>query len=471
MFDETNPIIKSVDDARELALIGNYDACLKSYSSARDLIGVEQKSCRSRQENEKWSNIIKDIVNEEAKVRRIKKFMNDIDYLLMTEDTKRQIAADKAKEPSRPEFVLQSRNNRRPYSDYNNIFQKQNNRQRRLAAVRSSNNNVKVQNRNKEQNDHKDFKEWQKKRMVKPAEVNSQMAQQIIDMGILIKDPNVDWESIAGLSNVKKLLRQNLVILPMRPDIAHGLLSPWKSVLLYGPPGTGKTFLAKAIATECQRTFFNVTAATITSKFHGESEKLVNALFDLAEQMKPSTIFFDEIDALASKRGSANENEASRRVKSQLLVKLEGIDTTNDPDSIFVVAATNFPWDLDEALLRRFQKRVYIPLPDFDGRKQLILMNLEMQADDNFDYDTWAEKLEGYSCADITNVCRDAAQIAFDKQTTMMNTDQWINMPAEMANFIVTNDDFAFAMENRKSSIDHSTLKRYEEWKRQKGAE
>jgi katanin p60 ATPase-containing subunit A1 len=297
------------------------------------------------------------------------------------------------------------------------------------------------------------------------------LVQQIIDMGILVREPNVQWESIAGLTSVKRLLRQNLVILPMRPDICKGLLAPWKSVLFYGPPGTGKTFLAKAVATECKRTFFNITSATITSRFLGESEKLVSHLFDLAEQMAPSTIFFDEIDSIASQRGTGHEHEASRKMKAQLLTRLEGIDGALENSGIFVLAATNFPWHLDEALLRRFQKRIYIPLPDLEGRKQILKMSISDLIDDDFELDLYAQKLEGYSCADITNLCRDAAQAVFNKQTSNLDTQAWLNMPLEQARVVITNQDFERAISLRKSSVDKETIKMYEEWRRSKGAE
>ncbi|OHS97667.1 hypothetical protein TRFO_36096 [Tritrichomonas foetus] len=296
------------------------------------------------------------------------------------------------------------------------------------------------------------------------------LVQQIIDMGILIREPEVSWDSIAGLSEVKKLLRKQLVFLPMRPDLCKGLLSPWKSVLLYGPPGTGKTFIAKALATECKRTFFNVTSATITSRFHGESEKLVSFLFQLSEQMSPATIFFDEIDSVASQRGTSNEGEASRRMKAQLLTNIEGISSSAS-NNVFVLAATNFPWDLDEALLRRFQKRVYIPLPDAEGRKTILEMKIKEYADENFDYDGWANKLEGYSCADIANLCRDAAQMVFDRQTDHLEPEEWLGMGENEVKIIITNDDFAKAVAQRKSSVDQASLSKYEAWRRSKGAE
>ena len=456
MFDETHPILRNVHEARRHGEVGDYEASLRFYSSARDLTDHEMKSCRSRAEMTKWNALIKDIVAEELHVRRLRTALDDISKEISAAEQKTQDKEIKERQNSRPEFSthVHSKPIRRG--------EVQKNPRRRTPS---------------KPRDRPSPEKKPKPSPVaptpspKPKLVDNPLMQQIIDSGILIREPDVSWESIAGLADIKRLLRQNLVILPMRPDIAQGLLSPWKSVLFYGPPGTGKTFVAKAIATECHRTFFNITSATITSRFLGESEKLVSYLFDLAEEMAPSTIFFDEIDSLASQRGAANENETSRRMKAQLLTKLEGIDSAGQTDKIFVVAATNFPWDLDEALLRRFQKRVYIPLPDVEARRRLLEMSLEQIIDERFDLDAWAERLEGYSCADITNLCRDAAQMVFERQMKLIDTQQWINMPVDEAQVIVKDDDFAWAVSKRKSSVDLSQIKRYEEWRDQKGAE
>jgi SpoVK/Ycf46/Vps4 family AAA+-type ATPase len=136
---------------------------------------------------------------------------------------------------------------------------------------------------------------------------------------IIDKGPGIKWDDIEGLSDVKRAIIENIVYPQMRPDVFTGIRAPTKGILLYGPPGNGKTMLAKAVATECKSTFFNISASSLMSKWMGESEKLMRTLFALAAVQSPSIIFFDEIDSMLSKR-SSEENEASRRLKTEFLI-------------------------------------------------------------------------------------------------------------------------------------------------------
>jgi len=186
---------------------------------------------------------------------------------------------------------------------------------------------------------------------------------------IVKEKPDVKWDDVAGLQGAKTAI-QEAVILPIKfPNFFTGNIKPWKGILLYGPPGTGKTMLAKACASEADSTFFSMSSSDLISKFVGESAKLISTLFKMARAEESSIIFLDEIDSLVSAR-SEGESEGTKQVKTEFLVQMDGVGSGGG--KVLVLGATNIPWNLDQAMLRRFEKRVYIDLPDYEARRYLI---------------------------------------------------------------------------------------------------
>nr|CAD2175687.1 unnamed protein product [Meloidogyne enterolobii] len=232
--------------------------------------------------------------------------------------------------------------------------------------------------------------------------------QKAINKAIVVEKPNVKWEDIAGLDGAKEALKE-AVILPIKfPHLFKGKRTPWRGILLFGPPGTGKSYIAKAVATEAQNsTFISVSSSDLVSKWLGESEKLVRQLFEMARTNKPSIIFIDEVDSLCSSR-SDNESESARRIKTELLVQMQGVG--HDMEGILVLGATNIPWVLDAAIRRRFEKRIYIPLPDTNARKDMFKLHIgdTHTSLTEADFKELAVKTEGYSGHDISMVVRDA---------------------------------------------------------------
>ena len=233
-----------------------------------------------------------------------------------------------------------------------------------------------------------------------------------LEGAIIRVKPNVPWSHIAGLEAAKEALKE-AVILPVKfPQLFTGNRKPWKGILMYGPPGTGKSYLAKAVATEGEGTFLSVSSADLMSRWLGDSEKLVRTLFELARESykkegKPAIIFIDEIDSLASTR-SDGENDAMRRLKTEFLVQMQGVG--NDMDGVLVLAATNIPWGLDSAIRRRFERRIYIPLPEAPARAQMFKIHMgdTPHTLTDADWQELAQGLEYYSGSDINVLVRNA---------------------------------------------------------------
>ncbi|OAE27556.1 hypothetical protein AXG93_2779s1040 [Marchantia polymorpha subsp. ruderalis] len=292
----------------------------------------------------------------------------------------------------------------------------------------------------------------------------------MLERDVLETSPGVRWEHIAGLTEAKRLLEEAVVLPLWMPEYFQGIRRPWKGVLMFGPPGTGKTLLAKAVATECGTTFFNVSSATLASKWRGESERMVRCLFDLARAYAPSTIFIDEIDSLCNARGASGEHESSRRVKSELLVQVDGVNnitTGEDGDKkiVMVLAATNFPWDLDEALRRRLEKRIYIPLPNEESRRDLIKINLkDVDIAKDVDIEELARRTEGYSGDDLTNICRDASMNGMRRKIAGKTPDEIKGMTKDQMYEPVAMRDFDDALAKISRSVSTADIERHEKW-------
>jgi katanin p60 ATPase-containing subunit A1 len=250
------------------------------------------------------------------------------------------------------------------------------------------------------------------------------------------------------------------------PQFFTGILEPWKGILLFGPPGTGKTLLAKAVATEMRCTFFNISAATIVSKWRGDSEKIIKVLFDLARYYQPSVIFLDEIDSIMSKRGSSSdEHEGSRRMKTELLIQLDGL-SRKENERVFLLAASNLPWDLDSALLRRLEKRVIVNLPDEPARLTMLKKFISIEKQKNLDFTRFSILTEGYSGSDIRLVCKEAlmkgvrrAVQILDKQEKQPQNLNTLNEKIEQIN----DEDFLDALNKTRPASMYKS-EQYEKW-------
>ncbi len=272
---------------------------------------------------------------------------------------------------------------------------------------------------------------------------------------VLIEVPRVTWDQVGGLAVVKQKLRETIEWPLTDPESFKRMgIEPPRGVLLFGPPGTGKTLLAKAVATETKANFISIKGPEVLSKWVGESEKAVREIFKKARQVAPCIIFLDEIDAIAATRTSGSHDKVSERLVNQLLTSMDGIE---DTEGVIVIAATNRPDILDQALLRsgRFDRMIFIGPPDIDARMEILKVHSkDMPLADEVKIEDIAEITEGYTGADTEGVCREAAIISLREN---------IN------NKKVTRAHFDEALKEVRPSVDENTVKAYrmimEDWK------
>ncbi len=265
---------------------------------------------------------------------------------------------------------------------------------------------------------------------------------------VLIEIPQVRWEDVGGLEAVKQSLKE-VVELPLKNPEAFkrmGIKAP-KGVLLYGPPGTGKTLLAKAVANESEANYISIKGPEVLSKWVGESEKAIREIFKKAKQASPSIVFLDEIDAITPRRGMGSDSHVTERIVNQLLTSIDGLE---DMEGVVVLAATNRPDIVDNALLRagRFDRLILIPAPDLEARKSIFKIHtIGMPLDESVNLDDLAERTDGFVGADIESLCREAGILALRE-----------SMEAEK----VKMEHFEKALSKARPSVDEETITFYE---------
>lgn len=297
---------------------------------------------------------------------------------------------------------------------------------------------------------------------------------------VLEEKPQVSWSDIVGLRKAKEALKESILLPKKFPTLFTGVLKPWSGILLYGPPGVGKTQLAKAVATETNSTFFSLSSADIVSKWLGDSEKVIKQLFTQAREKAPSVIFLDEVDSLCSTRGPM-ENDSIKRVKTELMQQTQGIKPT---DNVLLLGATNVPWDIDPAMRRRFEKRIYIPLPDADCREGLIRLYLGEVKLGEEEYQELVVLSEGFSGADISIAIREGLLLPIRRLTKFKHfrEEGGVYVPASEGEEGVikksfydlepekvkiplrTKEDFIQAFSTIKPSVSPSSLVIFEKW-------
>lgn len=264
---------------------------------------------------------------------------------------------------------------------------------------------------------------------------------------VLVEVPNIRWEDIGGLEEVKRQLRE-VIEMPLEDpeSFARMGIKPPRGVLLFGAPGTGKTMIAKAIASQSKANFISIKGPEVMSKWVGESEKAIRMIFKKAKQVSPAIVFLDEIDAIAPRRGSYSDSGASERMVNQLLTSMDGLEAM---DNVVIIGATNRPDILDPALLRpgRFDRILLVPVPDESSRLKILQVHTRNMPLRDVDLEALAKRLDGYVGADIESLCREAAMIALREDRRAK---------------VVTMEHFEEAMTIVKPSTDDAASKYYE---------
>ncbi|RLJ06233.1 MAG: ATP-binding protein [Candidatus Aenigmatarchaeota archaeon] len=292
-------------------------------------------------------------------------------------------------------------------------------------------------------------------------EMSPSVQNEIIQSIIVSEKPETEWNEIGGLGEAKRTIKE-AIILPFI-ESKPPFVKAQRTILLYGPPGTGKTLLAKAASNTLDATFFDARASSLLSKYFGESLKIIDFLFKKAKEMQPSVIFMDELDSLGVRRG-ADVSEATRRVVGQLLIEIDGFNTGRE-EKILIIAATNRPWELDEALISRFQKKIYVPLPDFEARRSIFKIHLSQAELKGVSFDKLAELTENFSGRDIANVCQEAIIRMVREENPELESLTSKQLEEYVLKYRpLVLDDFKRVIEEIEPSVKLEEIEKFEQW-------
>jgi len=523
-----------LEEFRVLSAKGEYVAALQSFKEFGDEIGAiekDKKTCmiegyswkQIKNELQKEAHLVNEILNElkffqNAKVFGPQQHDDEPEDLFKENSAPQRSIQDRyeahsthRRQHSKPDRPTRNSSKRKIASRHRASDKNEHKRENILSPVRKERAvrkerhhvNPKRERANKRDKDKEAAAVEDDGKYKPPSHCDAHLVE-TIETSVIQRNIGVKWDDIASLEDVKKTLKEVVILPTIIPEYFKGIRKPFRGILLFGPPGTGKTMLAKAVASTAKCTFFNVSPSLVISKWRGDSSKLIRLLFDIARFYAPSVIFFDEIDAIASSRGGSGEHEASRQLKSELLIQMDGVnagpETEPEPDAhdvdegaeekhdesalnlnehdetktkkkakksshVMVLAATNYPWLLDEALRRRLEKRIFIGLPDDKARIALFRMYFkELDLDENIDFEKLSQMTQGYNGSDIQVICRNAAMIPMRNKLMNIDVSDLENLKCSDLETKLTQNDIESVISKIRSSVAKEDVDKHKQW-------
>ena len=392
--------------------------------------------------------------------RQVKQYLTSTEYQIEHRFDYKSTAgyADVDSKKKQREEIAQMIRDAESSNKKNTYYVPQNNNVNNSNNQQNFNNSTNVNNTNSNSNKNASSNAKKDDKSIVTNDLREKILSEIVE-----SKPDVKFDDVVGLKEAKQILKEIIIIPNLRPDLFTGLRAPPRGLLLFGPPGTGKTMIAKAVATECKCTFFSISASSLTSKYLGESEKLVRALFQLAYEMQPSVVFIDEIESILSKR-KEGENDAMKRLKTEFLIQFDGVGSSEE-NRVLIIGATNRPFDLDPAVIRRLPKRVYVgPFNDEEKKgfiKKIISQNKCNITDEQFLQ--IAKMCNNYSNSDLKELCREAAY----EPLRELNASKLQKVNELRA---ITFEDFNKAVRKVRGTLTKDILRELEKWNEDFGA-